>query len=59
VRRVDGVLSYTQAFCHRQIDNLLLRKYINLPFLAVEGDRPGPVDARTALRLESFLDMLR
>jgi len=59
VRRVDGVLGYTQAFCHRQIDNLLLRKYINLPFLAVEGDRPGPVDARTALRLESFLDMLR
>ena len=57
-RAVDGVLSYTQAFCHRQIDNLLLRKYIDAPFLAVEGDRPGPTDARTRLRLESFLDIL-
>lgn len=57
-RRIDGVLSYTQAFCHRQIDNLLLRQRIDRPFLTVEGDRPGAVDARTRLRLESFLDML-
>ncbi|MCD4828893.1 MAG: 2-hydroxyacyl-CoA dehydratase [Candidatus Cloacimonetes bacterium] len=57
-RGVDGVLSYTQAFCHRQIDNLLLRKYIDRPFLSIEGDRPGLVDARTRLRLESFLDII-
>ncbi|MCD4650439.1 MAG: 2-hydroxyacyl-CoA dehydratase, partial [Candidatus Cloacimonetes bacterium] len=57
-RQIHGVISYTQAFCHRQIDNTLLRKFIDLPFLVLEGDRPGPIDSRTALRLESFLDML-
>jgi len=56
-RQVEAVISYTQAFCHRQIDNILLRKYIDLPFLTLEGDAPGCVDSRTLLRLESFLQI--
>ncbi|MFC1887923.1 2-hydroxyacyl-CoA dehydratase family protein [Candidatus Cloacimonadota bacterium] len=59
IRRIDGVISYSQAFCHRQIDNILLKKYIEKPFLTIEADQPGPLDARTKLRIESFLDMLR
>jgi len=58
-RKADGVISYVQSFCHRQIDNILLKKYLNYPFLTVEGDQPGKLDARTKLRIESFLDMIR
>jgi benzoyl-CoA reductase/2-hydroxyglutaryl-CoA dehydratase subunit BcrC/BadD/HgdB len=58
-RNIDGVISYSQAFCHRQIDNILLKKYIKKPFLTIEADQPGPLDARTKLRIESFLDMMR
>lgn len=58
-RKLDAVISYSQSFCHRQIDNMLLKKYIEIPFLTIEGDQPGELDARTQLRIESFLDMLR
>lgn len=58
-RKIDAVISYAQSFCHRQIDNILLKKYIDLPILTIEGDQPGELDARTKLRIESFLDMLR
>lgn len=58
-RKLDAVISYSQSFCHRQIDNILLKKYIDIPFLTIEGDQPGELDARTKLRIESFLDMLR
>jgi len=56
-RRVDVVLSYTQSFCHLQIDNLLLKKHIGLPFLTLEGDQPEELDSRTLLRLESFYEV--
>jgi benzoyl-CoA reductase/2-hydroxyglutaryl-CoA dehydratase subunit BcrC/BadD/HgdB len=58
-RQIDGVISYSQAFCHLQIDNILLKKYINYPFLTIEGDQPAKLDERTKLRLESFLDVIR
>ncbi len=56
-RSVDLVLSYTQSFCHLQIDNILLKKHIRLPFLTLEGDQPEELDARTLLRLESFFEV--
>ena len=58
IRNLDGVISYVQSFCHRQIDNIILKKRIEIPVLTVEGDQPGNLDARTKLRIESFLDML-
>lgn len=58
-RKLDAVISYSQSFCHRQIDNMLLKKYIEIPFLTIEGDQPGELDPRTQLRIESFLDMLK
>jgi len=59
LRKLDGIISYSQAFCHRQIDNILLKKYLRLPFLTIEGDQPTRLDERTKLRLESFLDLIR
>jgi len=58
-RKLDAVISYSQSFCHRQIDNILIKKYIDIPVLTIEGDQPGILDARTKLRIESFLDMLK
>ncbi len=58
-RRLDGLVHYTQSFCFRQMQDLVLREKLRLPMLTLEGDRVGPVDARTALRLEAFIDVLR
>lgn len=57
-RRLQGLIHYSQAFCHRQIEEIVLRRRLPIPVLSLEGDRPGPVDARTRLRLEAFVQML-
>ncbi len=57
-RRLDGFIHYTQAFCHRQIHDIVFRREIGLPMLTIEGEAPGPCDPRTRLRLESFLEIL-
>ncbi|MBW1818466.1 MAG: 2-hydroxyacyl-CoA dehydratase [Deltaproteobacteria bacterium] len=58
-RRLDGLIHYTQTFCYRQIYDIVLRKSLDVPMLTLEGDRPGPIDGRTALRLETFVHMLK
>jgi benzoyl-CoA reductase/2-hydroxyglutaryl-CoA dehydratase subunit BcrC/BadD/HgdB len=58
-RRVDGIIHYVQSFCFRQIEDLIVRRRLALPVLTLEGDRPGPLDARTRIRLEGFVEMLR
>jgi benzoyl-CoA reductase/2-hydroxyglutaryl-CoA dehydratase subunit BcrC/BadD/HgdB len=57
-RRLHGLIHYVQSFCFRQIEDLLIRKEVGLPMLTLEGDRPGPVEAPTRTRIESFLEML-
>lgn len=57
-RKVDAVIHYVQSFCFRQIEDMIVRKKIPLPILTLEGDRPGPLDARTKIRIEGFLEML-
>jgi benzoyl-CoA reductase/2-hydroxyglutaryl-CoA dehydratase subunit BcrC/BadD/HgdB len=58
-RRVDGVIHYVQAFCFRQIEDMIVRQRLKTPILTLEGDRPGPLDARTRIRLEGFTEMLK
>jgi len=58
-RRLDGLIHYTQSFCFRQIQDLILRRYIHIPILNIEGESPGALDARTRMRIESFVEMLR
>lgn len=55
-RAVDGLIHYAQSFCFRQIEDLLIKRGVPVPVLTLEGDRPGPVDARTRVRLEAFLE---
>ncbi|MEJ5328619.1 MAG: 2-hydroxyacyl-CoA dehydratase [Desulfobaccales bacterium] len=58
-RRLDGLIHYTQSFCFRQMYDRLLREHLQLPLLTLEGDRPGPLDSRSRMRLEAFVDVLR
>lgn len=57
-RQIRGLVHYTQSFCFRQIQDLIIRKHINVPILTIEGDTPMPLDARTKVRIESFVEML-
>jgi benzoyl-CoA reductase/2-hydroxyglutaryl-CoA dehydratase subunit BcrC/BadD/HgdB len=58
-RRLDGIIHYTQSFCFRQMFDQKLRDHLPVPVLTIEGDGPTPLDARTRLRLEAFVDVLR
>jgi benzoyl-CoA reductase/2-hydroxyglutaryl-CoA dehydratase subunit BcrC/BadD/HgdB len=58
-RGLDGLVHYTQSFCFRQMFDQVLRENLNLPVLTIEGDRPTPLDSRTRMRLEAFVDVLR
>lgn len=58
-RKIDALIHYTQAFCYRQIEDIVIKNAIDIPVLNVEGDRLNFLDARTKIRLEAFLDMLQ
>ncbi len=57
-RSIRGLIHYTQSFCFRQIQDLIIRRHIDVPILTIEGDTPMPLDARTKIRIESFVEML-
>jgi benzoyl-CoA reductase/2-hydroxyglutaryl-CoA dehydratase subunit BcrC/BadD/HgdB len=57
-RRVDAVIHYVQSFCFRQIEDIIIRRKLPVPVLTLEGDKPSPLDARSKLRIEGFLEML-
>lgn len=58
-REVDCVIHYVQSFCHRAIDDMILKSAIDIPILTIEGDKEEYLDARTKLRLETFIDMVQ
>jgi benzoyl-CoA reductase/2-hydroxyglutaryl-CoA dehydratase subunit BcrC/BadD/HgdB len=58
-RRLDGLVHYTQSFCFRQMFDQIIRERLGIPVLTIEGDRPTPLDSRTRMRLEAFVDVLR
>lgn len=59
LRNLDGIIHYTQSFCFRQIQDMIFRQKLDLPILNLEGDKPGQLDARTKMRIDSFIEMLR
>lgn len=58
-RNVHGVIHYVQSFCFRQIHDFIVRREIEKPVLTLEGDSPAPLDGRTRMRLETFVEMLK
>jgi benzoyl-CoA reductase/2-hydroxyglutaryl-CoA dehydratase subunit BcrC/BadD/HgdB len=59
IRRVDGVIHYVQAFCHRGIGDIIFRHKIDLPILTLEGNNDYMLTQHLKTRLEAFLDMIR
>ncbi len=57
-RSLDGIIHYTQAFCYRAIEDIVIKKELHIPVLTIEGDKLNILDSRTNLRLEAFIDML-
>jgi len=58
-RRVDGVIHYVQAFCHRGIADIVFRHEINLPILTIEGNTDYALTEHMRTRIEAFLDLLQ
>jgi benzoyl-CoA reductase/2-hydroxyglutaryl-CoA dehydratase subunit BcrC/BadD/HgdB len=58
-RRVDGVIHYVQAFCHRGIGDIIFRHAIDLPVLTLEGNDDFFLTNHIKTRVEAFLDMLQ
>lgn len=57
-REIDAIVHYTQAFCYRAIEDIVIKAQLDIPILTIEGDKMNSLDSRTKLRLEAFLDML-
>ncbi len=59
-RNVDGIVHYVQAFCYRQIEQIILEKMNpEIPVVVIEGDKPmNKLDGRIKTRLEAFLETL-
>ncbi|WP_024831896.1 2-hydroxyacyl-CoA dehydratase family protein [Ruminiclostridium josui] len=58
LRSLDGIVHYTQSFCHRAIQDIVIKQELDIPVFTIEGDKSNCLDSRTKLRLEAFLDML-
>jgi benzoyl-CoA reductase/2-hydroxyglutaryl-CoA dehydratase subunit BcrC/BadD/HgdB len=58
-RQIQGIIHYVQAFCYRAIEDVILRETLGVPMITIEGDIPKPLDSRTKLRIEAFIEMLR
>ena len=58
-RRVDGVIHYVQAFCHRGIGDIIFRDAIDLPVLTLEGNADFFLNNHVKTRIEAFLDMIQ
>ncbi len=57
-RRIDGVIHYVQAFCHRGIGDIVMRSAIKVPVLTLEGNAEFYLNGHVKTRIEAFLDMI-
>jgi benzoyl-CoA reductase/2-hydroxyglutaryl-CoA dehydratase subunit BcrC/BadD/HgdB len=57
-RGIGAAVHVVQSFCHRGIQDRLVREGLGVPILTLECDRPGPLDGRSRTRLEAFAEML-
>jgi len=57
-RRIDGIIHYVQAFCHRGIGDIVMRSAIKVPMLTLEGNADFFLNGHVKTRIEAFLDMI-
>lgn len=59
-RALQGLIHYVQSFCYHQLEELIVRRQLSeIPILTLEGDKPGPLDSRTRLRIEAFVELVK
>ncbi len=58
-RGLHGLIHYVQSFCFRQVEDMIMRRYLRVPMLAVEMDQAVRLDQRTKTRLETFVQLLK
>jgi benzoyl-CoA reductase/2-hydroxyglutaryl-CoA dehydratase subunit BcrC/BadD/HgdB len=58
-RKIDGLILYSENFCYKSIVNTYLKSHLDIPVIEIEGKSPEKMDARTQLRLEAFIEMLK
>jgi len=58
-RRIDGIIHYVQAFCHRGIGDIIFRHTLDLPILTLEGNDEFFLSQQLKTRIEAFLDLLK
>lgn len=58
MRKVDGVIHYTQFACHHMLEDEIMREKLDYPLLTIQGDLPGNTPQQIKLRLEAFREML-
>jgi benzoyl-CoA reductase/2-hydroxyglutaryl-CoA dehydratase subunit BcrC/BadD/HgdB len=58
-RRIEGIIHYVQAFCHRGIGDMVFRDSIDLPMLTLEGNADFFLNNHVQTRIEAFLDMIQ
>lgn len=59
-RRIDGVVVYSQAFCHHNLEMAKVETELaDWPTLVLEGDLPQGISARDTIRLEGFIELVR
>jgi benzoyl-CoA reductase/2-hydroxyglutaryl-CoA dehydratase subunit BcrC/BadD/HgdB len=57
-RRIDGIIHYVQAFCHRGIGDIVFRDALDIPILTLEGNDDFSLNNHVRTRIEAFLDMV-
>ena len=57
-RKVDGVIHYVQAFCHRAIGDIIFRGKLDLPMITLEGNADYVLTPHLRTKVEAFLDMI-
>ena len=58
-RKIEGIIHYVQAFCHRGIGDIVFRDVFNLPMLTLEGNDDFHLNNHIRTRIEAFLDMIQ
>jgi len=58
-RNIHGIIHYAESFCYRQIEDVIFRREFGLPYIMVESGGNFFTDARTKMRLQAFVEMLK
>lgn len=56
-RDIQVLVHYTQSFCHRAIDDIVLRKHLSVPMLRIETDHDLYLTAKQRTQIEAFKDL--